>query len=95
MPQKEVAILIVVVYLALTACVESKPSSPTLPKPTVYEWIGPGQASLARLTQDKAACFQEAELTDPHREPRIVSEDWKANVMRCMQKKGWGEKAIN
>ncbi|RPH80573.1 MAG: hypothetical protein EHM80_04895 [Nitrospiraceae bacterium] len=95
MPQKHVAILIVVVYLVLAACVESKPSSPTLPKPTVYEWIGTGQASLAHLAQDKAACFQEAELTDPHPEPGIVSEDWKANVKRCMQKKGWGEKAVN
>jgi hypothetical protein len=89
-----VTFLVVMVYFALAACVESRPALPTLPKPTVYEWMGAGPASLPRLAQDKAACFQEAELSDPYAEPGIVSEDWKANVKRCMQKKGWGEKAI-
>lgn len=89
------AVLVVIVYLALAACMESKAASPALPKPTMYEWRGAGPASLSRLAQDKAACFQEAELTDPYTEPGIVSENWKANVKRCMQQKGWGERAID
>jgi hypothetical protein len=91
-----VVILVAIVYVALSACVESKPSSPPLPKPTVYEWIGTGPPpSLLRLAQDKSICFQEAELTDPHKDPRVVSEHWRGQLNLCMQKKGWGQKTID
>ena len=94
MPQKQVAILIVILYLALAACVESRTTSAPLSEPTVYEWIGPGPPpSLQRLAHDKSMCFQEAELTDTQKAPGVVSEHWKAHVKLCMRKEGWGEKA--
>ena len=89
------AILIVIMYLALAACMESQKTSAPLPAPTVYEWMGPGPTpSLPRLAQDKSLCFQEAELTDPYHQPGIMSEHWKAHVKLCMRKEGWGEKAV-
>jgi len=95
MPQKQKPILIVIVYLALAACVGSQPASPPLPKPTVYEWIGPSPPpSLQRLAQDKLTCFHEAEQTDTQKAPGVVSEHWKTHVKLCMQKLGWGEKAV-
>lgn len=95
MLQKQMAILIVIVSLALVGCMESRTISAPLPEPTVYEWIGPGAPpSLQRLAQDKSLCFQEAELTDPYPQPGIMSEYWKAHVKLCMQKQGWGEKAV-
>ena len=88
------AILIVIVYLALAACMESQTTSAPLAEPTVYEWIGPGAPpSLQRLAQDKSMCFQEAELTDTQKAPGVVSEHWKAHAL-CMRKEGWGEKAV-
>ena len=91
-----VAILIVIVYLALAACMESQTTSAPLPEPTVYEWIGSGPApSLHRLAQDKSTCFHEAERTDTQKDPGVVSEHWKTHVKLCMQKQGWGEKAVD
>ncbi len=96
MPQKQVAILVVIVYLALSACVESQPMSAPLSQLAVYEWIGTSPPpSLLRLAQDKSTCFQEAERTDTQKDPGMVSEHWKADVKLCMQKQGWGEKAID
>ena len=40
MPQKQVAILVVIMYVALSACVESQPTSAPLSQLAVYEWIG-------------------------------------------------------
>ena len=95
MPQKQVAILIVIVYLALAACMKSQTTSAPLSEPTVYEWIGPGPTpSLPRLAQDKLTCFHEAEQTDTQKAPGVVSEYWKAHVKLCMQKQGWGEKPV-
>ena len=90
------AILIVIMYLALAACMESQKTSAPLPAPTVYEWMGPDPTpSLPRLAQDKLMCFQEAELTDSQKVPGVVSEQWRAHVKLCMRKEGWGEKAID
>ena len=48
------AILILIMYLALAACMESQKTSAPLPAPTVYEWMGPGPTpSLPRLAQDR------------------------------------------
>ena len=95
MPQKQMPILIVIVCVALTACVGSRTASPPLPKPTVYEWIGASPPpSLQRLAQDKLTCFHEAEQTDTQKAPGVVSEHWKTHVKLCMQKLGWGEKAV-
>ena len=95
MPQKQLTFLIVIVSLALAACVESRTTSAPLPEPTVYEWVGPGPPpSLARLAHDKSICYREAELLDPRAEAGIVSEHWKAHVKICMRKEGWGEKAV-
>ena len=89
-------ILLAILCVSLSACVESQPSPPTLPKPTLYEWIGIGPPpSLLRLAEDKSICFQEAERTDPQKDPGIVSENRKAHLKLCMQKKGWGETAID
>ena len=89
------AILIAIVSLALAACMKPQTTSAPLSQPTVYEWIGPSAPpSLQRLAQDKSLCFQEAELLDPHPEPGITSEHWKAHVKLCMRKEGWGEKAV-
>lgn len=72
MPQKQRTILIVIVYLALAACMGSRTTSAPLSEPTVYEWIGPDPApSLQRLAQDKLTCFQEAERTDTQKAPGI------------------------
>lgn len=88
-------ILILIVYLALAACMVSQTTSAPLAAPTVYEWMGPGAPpSLPRLAQDKSMCFQEAELTDTQKAPGVVSEHWKAHVKLCMRKEGWGEKAV-
>lgn len=90
------AILIAIVYVALSACVESQPTSTPLSTLAVYEWIGIGDpSSLLRLAQDKSTCFQEAERTDTQKDLGIVSEHWKAHVKLCMQKQGWGEKVID
>ncbi|MEO7860742.1 MAG: hypothetical protein ABIU05_09900 [Nitrospirales bacterium] len=95
MLQKQMAMLIVIVSLALVGCMESRTISAPLPEPTVYEWIGPGPPpALHQLAQDKTLCFQEAELTDPHHEPGFRSEHWKTHVKLCMRKQGWGEKAV-
>ena len=95
MPQKQVAILIGIVYLALAACMESQTTSAPLAEPTVYEWKGPGAPPpLPRLAHDKSICYREAELLDPQAEAGIVSEHWKAHVKICMRKEGWGEKAV-
>ena len=40
------AILIVMVYLALAACVQSQPIPASVPELPVYEWIGPGRDLL-------------------------------------------------
>jgi hypothetical protein len=89
------AILIVIVSLALAACIEPRTTSAPLSEPTVYEWIGSGPLpSLLRLAQDKSICYREAELLDPQAEAGIVSEHWKAHVKLCMRKEGWGEKAV-
>ena len=96
MLQKQVTILIMIIYLALAACMESQTTSAPLSKPTVYEWIGPDSSpSLQRLAQDKSTCFQEAERTDTQKAPGVVSEHWKAHVKLCMQKQGWGEKPVD
>jgi hypothetical protein len=89
------AILIVIVSLALAACVESRTTSAPLSAPTVYEWIGSGPSpSLLRLAHDKSICYREAELLDPQAQAGFVSEHWKAHVKICMRKEGWGEKAV-
>ena len=70
MPQKQVAILIVIVYLALAACMKSQTTSAPLSEPTVYEWIGPEPLpSLQHLAQDKSKCFHESERTDTQKGP--------------------------
>jgi hypothetical protein len=90
-----VPLLIAIVYFAIGACVGSQsgpPSPAPLPKPAVYVWMDPGPPpSSERLAQDKATCFQEAE----QRESRSMNDRWHAHMKRCMEKKGWGEKAIN
>jgi hypothetical protein len=87
-------ILVAITYLALAACIESRPTSVPSVTP-VYEWIGPGTApSLEQLALSKSLCFQEAELLDPHAEPGTMSEHRKAHVKLCMRKEGWGEKAV-
>ena len=96
MLQKQVTILIVIMYVALSACVESQPTLAPLSQLAVYEWIGSGPPpSLLRLAQDKSTCFQEAERTDTQKDPGMVSEHWKTHVKLCMQKQGWGEKVID
>jgi hypothetical protein len=89
-----VTILVAILFLAMTACAgQSGPPSPApLPKPAVYPWIGPGPSpSVQRLAQDKTTCFQETE----QRESRSMSDRWHAHLKRCMEMKGWGEKAID
>lgn len=86
-------ILIAILCFALAACVESQPQ-PVLPKPTVYEWIGTGPSpSPQRLAHDRYACTQDADRSYP-RETN-VSDRWKALENRCMQSKGWGQKAVD
>lgn len=90
------AILVAIMFVALAACEKSQPTPAPLSQPTVYEWIGIGPSpSLLRLAQDKSTCIQEAERTDTQKDPGVVSEHWKTYVKLCMQKQGWGEKAIN
>ena len=91
MLQQQVTILVVIIYLALAACMESQKTSAPLPAPTVYEWMGAGPTpSLPRLAQDKSMCFREAELTDTQKAPGVVSDHWKAHVKLCMPKAGLG-----
>lgn len=85
-------ILVVIVCFAISACVESQPA---LPKPTVYEWSGPGPyPSAERLAHDKFACAQDAERAYP-RGASGVSDRWKAHLNLCMQSKGWSQRAID
>ncbi len=94
MPQKQMAILLVIMSLALAACIESQPTS-TPSEPPMYEWIGPGTApSLQQLALDRLICHREAEVIDSHPQPGVTSEHWKAHVKLCMRKQGWGEKAV-
>jgi hypothetical protein len=87
-----VVILVAIVYVALSACVESKPTSAPLSEPTVYEWIGPGATpSVTRLAQDKAACFQEGE----QKESVSTGDRLQTHVNLCMRTKGWGQKAVD
>jgi hypothetical protein len=89
-----VTILITILFITMSACVESQPTLPSakLPKPTVYEWIGAGpHPSPQRLAHDKFTCFQDAE----RKESRRMSDRWQAHVNSCMQDKGWGQKAID
>jgi hypothetical protein len=96
MLQRQVTILIMIIYLALAACMESQTTSAPLSKPTVYEWIGPDPSpSLQRLAQDKSTCFHESERTDTQKAPGVVSGHWKAHLKLCMQKQGWGEKPVD
>jgi len=87
-------ILLAVLCLAISACVESQSisqPSATLEKPTMYEWIGTGpRPSLQRLAHDKLTCFQDAERRESH----SMSDRWKAHLSLCMQNKGWGQKTI-
>jgi len=54
--------------------------------------MGTGPApSLQRLAHDKAICFHEAEQRESH----SMSDRWQAHMKRCMEKKGWGQKAID
>lgn len=85
-------ILVAILYVIISACVESQPVSAPLPKPAVYEWTGTGPPpSLLRLAHDKSTCVQEA----GHRESRSLSDRWQAHVNRCMEQKGWGQKIID
>ena len=88
------SILVAIVCLAMTACVviQSDPPPPApLPKPIVYEWIGPGSApSVKGLALDKEACVHEAERKASMSE----SDRWQMYVNQCMRTKGWGQKAI-
>jgi len=87
-------ILIAIVCFLMTACVliQSTPPPPApLPKPTVYEWIGPGSPpSVKSLAQDKEACVHEAEQKVSMSE----ADRWQTHVNHCMRTKGWGQKAI-
>jgi hypothetical protein len=86
-----VTILVAILCLAFSACVESQPA---LPKPTVYEWLGTGPyPSSQRLAHDRYACAQDADRNYP--QEANVSDRWKAHQNRCMQSKGWGQKAID
>jgi hypothetical protein len=90
------AILVSIVYVVLVACEKSQPTLAPLPQPTVYEWVGTSPApSLQRLAQDKSTCFHEAERTDIQKAASVVSEHWKTHVKLCMQKQGWGDKAVD
>lgn len=85
-------ILVAIVYLVLSACVESKPTSAPLSEPTVYEWIGSGATpSVTRLAQDKAVCFQEGE----QKESVSIGDRLQTHVNHCMRAKGWGLKAVD
>ena len=85
-------ILVAIVCLVISACVESQPSSAPLSKPALYEWFGPGpHPSAPRLAQDKLACVQDAH----EKEPVSISDRWQAHVNLCMQRKGWGQKAVD
>lgn len=85
-------ILVAILCLALSACVESQPA---LPKPTVYEWRGTGPyPSPERLAQDRIDCAQDADQTYP-REVRRLTDRWKAQEALCMKIKGWAQKAID
>ena len=88
-------ILVAIVGLAMTACMvihpEPPPSAP-LPKPTVYEWVGPGlPPSVQHLAQDKEACVHEADQQESMRE----AARWQTHVNDCMRTKGWSQKAID
>ena len=81
--------LVVIMSVALSACVDSQPRPAPLSKPAVYEWAGSGpRPSAQRLGQDKSLCVQEAEQM----EPNLMSDRWKARVHRCMKAKGWNER---
>ena len=88
-----VSILVAILCFALSACVASQPiPSAPLSKPTLYEWIGPGpHPSAPRLAQDKLVCVQDAH----QKEPLSISDRWQAHLNLCMQKKGWGQKAVD
>ena len=75
------AILVVIMYVALSACMESQPTSAPLSQLAVYEWIGTGPPPLLlRLAQDKLTCFHESERTDTQKDPGMVSEQMVANT---------------
>ena len=88
-------ILVAIICFAMTACavvqIGPPPSAP-LPKPTVYEWVGPGSPpSVQHLAQDKEACVHEADQQESMRE----AARWQTHVKDCMHTKGWGQKAID
>ena len=86
-------LLVAILCFALSACVQSRPiSSAPLSKPTVYMWIGQGpQPSMKTLASDKAACDQEAKKQGLG----TGGDRWQTQVNSCMEKKGWGQKAID
>ena len=89
------SIVIAFVCVAMAACVgaQSGPPSPApLPKPAVYVWrdLGP-PPSVERLAQDKATCLQEAN----QRESYTRNDRWHAHKKQCMERKGWGEQAVD
>jgi hypothetical protein len=57
------------------------------------DWYRP-TTFITTLGSGQLICFQEAELTDPHKDPRVVNEHWKGHLNLCMEKKGWSQKAI-
>jgi hypothetical protein len=89
------AVLVAILCFALAACVGSQSGPPPpapLQKLTVYVWMDPGpHPSFERLAQDKATCLQEAE----QRASPSMSDRWHAHIKRCMERKGWGEKAVD
>ena len=87
-------ILVAIVYFAMAACavIHTPPPSAPLPKPTVYEWVGPGSPpSVQHLAQDKAACVHEADQQGS----RLEAARWQTHVNLCMRDKGWGQKVID
>ena len=92
MQVETIPILVAILCFAISACVESQPTSAPLSKPTLYEWIGPGPTpSVNSLAQDKVACAQEAE----HKESVSAGDRWQTQVNLCMRTKGWGQRAID
>jgi len=87
-------ILIAIICFAMTACAVIQmgpPPSAPLPKPTVYEWIGPGPPpSVKSLAQDEEACVHETEQKESMRGDR-----WQTHVNDCMRAKGWSQKVID
>ena len=79
--------ILVAICLRRNDCVHGDPPGPPpsapLPKPAVYEWVGPGlPPSLQRLAHDKEACFHEAEQRNP-----CVSARWQTHMKRCMERR--------